>query len=419
MKQKLSQLKSRFKRGHIRYESEYKSNGKQKNMYFFREKPKTYSCSESDEYFITHLGSQEVMWNTSTKQHLQSKPKCKGNLKLVKTDHNIISTEWSLHCDSCPFKGDSYKMFKEVPRVEGSRGPLRSTLNLALGAALINSPIGAHVCREILLTLGINPGSESGIQNQITASGIQTVILGLDNLLYEQRKSMSQDDGTGDVISMDTQFRPKIYSSPAPHTFQAGNIAVTTAISNRTKKVVDVHIASKLCAKKQALQGKGIYVQCPEHEGKCTADLQPHESIGDEGRYAKEIAKDLKNVGYGLRGTCTDHDTKAANSFQEEWGEELEQLLDPIHLSKAQKRHTSKMEFSETMFWGRNKDTRDNSKKKFAEEIRQRCSAEISAAIRKCEGVKGSEEKKLAVQNLLLTSPFAILQCYKGIHIVK
>ena len=94
---------------------------------------------------------------------------------------------------------------------------------------------------------------------------------------------------TGDVAIMDTQFHPRIYSSTAPHTFQEGNVAVTTCISHRTSKVIGINTSSKHCAKRQALKRKNLEAECPKHEGRCTADLQPQDSIGDESRYVKII----------------------------------------------------------------------------------------------------------------------------------
>ena len=74
------------------------------------------------------------------------------------------------------------------------------------------------------------------------------------------------------------------------------------------------------------------------------------------------------------------------------------------------------MPFSEGMFFGKDKKMKALSKNRFAEEIRHRCSAEIKAAIRQCEHLKAVDRRKRAVQDLLVTTPFALAKCYQNDH---
>ena len=223
-----------------------------------------------------------------------------------------------------------------------------------------------------------------------------TVQLALDNLINERRIGISKDDGgTGDCGIRDVRYNTGAGMTNAPHTFQAASQAVLTVVSNRTQNIIDIVTTNKHCPKKWALKAKGVEVDCPHHEGECVADLRPEDAIGDEGRMATTSARRLKDIGYPLQATCCDKDSKSEDAFQKEWGDaKLEHLVDPIHLAKAQKRHIVRKVFSNQMFTGKTASTKASSKNRFGEEIKQRCNAEISAAMQACRPDLGREKNK-------------------------
>ena len=384
--------------------------------YELREDMPNPNTESSHEYFISNVGRQQIMWNNSHKHHIEKSPKCKGFLQLCKKQQLIISTSWFLKCNTCSFEGEVYKMYIESHINDGTPGRKPSSLNLALGAALIKSPIGPSVLSEIFLTLGIDPGSAKGLQMAMNISGNVIVELGYENLAAERHRSNINDDGTGDTILFDTRYNNPIFGSIAPHTFQPATQAVTTIVSHRTNKVIDIIFANKHCPKKWY----NIKVNCGDgsHQG-CVANLRPEDSIGDEGKYIRQSARNLKKAGYNVKATCSDRDTKAAEAFENEWDSPIEKLVDPLHLARGQKRQFTKSSFSEDMFYGKTKADRSLSRKRFAEEIKQRCTAEITTAINSinlCSSNNSGRNPKDIIQQKLQSTPFAVAECYKGNH---
>ena len=415
---------SRFKTGHpclaTKATNESNTDDTSRDQYPTRGKKATVHIEHDtkNEYFISNVGLQEKMWNSSFKEHIQSSPGCNGSLLLHKKQQFIISTSWLLKCDTCTYAGNVFKMYLESNLDESKPGTKPSSLNLALGAALIKSPIGPNVCHEIFLTLGIDCGSMRGLQNAMTSSGRKIFDLGNENLDAErQRASLEAEEGEGNVGIFDTRYNNPIYGSSTPHTFQPATQAVTTVVSNITKKAVDVVTANKHCPKCWNAPRKETTEKCKD----CIADTKSNEAMGDEGKYARQSARTLKKANCNFTGVCTDRDTTAADSFQEEWGEPLEKFVDPLHAARGQKRACLNATFSDAMLSGNNKKDKGFAKKRLAEEIKQRCTAEISAAIKHCTN-KANQSKanntdlKSDVQNALTTTPFAICECYKGNH---
>ena len=411
-------LATRFKDGHKRlagvegYLEPAEPRTKPPVLRYYNEE----NTNDKDEYFITHIGSQEMMWNESFSAHLKKNPHCTGKLCLNKKWQAVISTQWSLKCDQCPYESDRYCMYKPV--MSNKRGRKKSTLNLALGAALLQTPIGPWVCEEILLTLGIDPGSRIGIQRVMTESGKITVRLGKENMKEEQIKSELLRDGKKDTLSADTRYDNNQYSSPTPGTFQAGRQSVTTVVSHTTNKVIDTVFGNKHCPVAWALKRNNINVTCPEHEG-CLANLKFEDPIGNEGRYTRESARRLKDSNYKVGKIVTDKDSKGANAFADEYGEFIELLSDPVHLSRGHRRSTKQVPFSDTMFPG-TKRQKQFAKGRFAEDLKLRCTAEFNVAVILSKDpalkLETDEERKIVLTDSLSTTPEAILNCYKGDH---
>ena len=416
MKGRLKRLQSRFKKGHSKYKGcdEYLPPSEQTeepyNLRSSKDEPTT------DEYFISHVGCQESMWNESFRAHLNQSLNCEGNLKMKKTRHAVLSTDWLLHCDTCTFKSTSYMMYKTVPARHC--GQKHSSLNLAFGAGMIKSPIGPQVCREMLLTAGIDPGSKSGLQKVMNAAGEIIVGLGQDHLLEEQKKVqiLCKEEGVKSIMAEDLRYNNHQSASPAPGTFQAGTQAVATFCSFNTDKVVDVFVANKHCAKAFALRGKGIVVNCPDHDGKCSANMKMEDPIGNEGHYTRQIAQRFKQNGTPCDDLLVDGDSKGGNEFSDEMGGNVEVLKDTVHLARGQKRRLSKYIYSKEMFVGESADQKSHAKSRFCEDVRLRCTAEFNAVIKLSQDLDSDGEKKAFVTNKLANTPHGIVECYKGNH---
>ena len=407
-------LQTRFKTGHMRlpgleaYLNESVPRSTPPQL-----KPRAIEKNTDHEYFVTHRGQQELMWNESFAAHKKKNQNCIGYLRLDKRRQAIISTEWRLCCELCSFKSNKYPMFIYVPSTQ--RGQRSSSLNLALGAALIRSPIGPEVCREILMMIGINPGSKKGLQMAMNTSGRITVMLGLDNLLEEQANCKEIRNGKLATISEDCRYNNSQFASSAPNTFQAATQAVSTFVSHTTDKVIDVVFANKHCPVKWSLQKKNIFVECPDHDG-CLANMKYEEPIGNEGKYTAQCARRLREREYGVGKLSTDRDSQGGKAFVKAYGKPVELLTDPVHLSRGQKKAACKIEFSQEMLGGGTASQRSHNRNRFCEDVKLRCTAEFNAAVKLSSDQKTDDAKKEFLIDKLRSVPFTMTQCYQGNH---
>ena len=415
---KRKSIQSRFKTGHSRYKGceVYLLPCEPKlEPYKLRNTKDNYSDDGHDEYFVSHVGSEERMWNESFRAHQKQNPNCQDNLRMEKTRQAIISTDWLLHCETCPYRSESYMMYRKVSAKH--RGQKHSTLNLSLGAALLNSPIGPQVCTELLLTIGIDPGNKSGLQKVMNAAGEITVEIGLEHLSDEQEKlrTLCEAKGVKSKMAEDSRFNNHQSSSVAPGTFQAATQAVSTFCSFTTNKVIEVFVANKHCAKAFALRGKGRVVNCPDHEGKCSANMKMEDPIGNEGRYTKHVARKFKKDKTPCDELVVDCDSHGGKDFADELGG-VEILKDPIHLARGQKRNMIRYNFSNDMFAGHTAAQKAHSKTRFCEDVRLRCTGEINAVIEQSQYLDSDQEKRNFVTNKLKSVPDGIVHCYRGDH---
>ena len=144
--------------------------------------------------------------NHGFKDHLKSRPKCSGYLILNKKNQHVISTELKLSCSKCDWGGFEKKMYQEY-KCENDTLDGTSTLNTALGFALLNSGIGATGCLELFLYLGLNPGSRAGPQRLINSCGEIVNILG-QQVINETRQRLKEQFGHKWVCTFDTIYTP-------------------------------------------------------------------------------------------------------------------------------------------------------------------------------------------------------------------
>ena len=360
-----------------------------------------------DEYIIINISCLEGAWNSSNQQHRVNSPQCLGFLNMQKELQSCLSTSWSLRCDSCTFHSETYRMFKTVPTAARGRKP--SSLNRALGVALVKSPIGATVFSEIFLTLGINPGSVQGLTDIINAGSEICTNLCDQNTAAERQKLKHVPDV---AIEGDARYNNHINGNTP---FQAGTQVTWTVCENVSpeKKIIHVVTENKLCTQGARLRTKGEHVSCPEsHPGLCTATMKASESIGSEGRLASQSACVLKKEEIPLKIFTTDCDCEMANAFKEHFPN-AEWLKDSVHFSRSQKKAIKAAKFSDTMFPG-TKVNRQRNQRWFAEDVRQRCCAEMTAAINRSTHMKDGSLKIAKTNAFLLQTPQAIVDCYQG-----
>ena len=380
----------------------------------------------ADEYAILNIGLlEDMMFNGYTNHHLLH-PNCTGKLVMKKTQTNIISCSFMLFCYRCKYIQDkAFPTFHTVDvdtNVRDARGRKTSTLNLALGKALLSSPIGPEPFAEIFLRIGIDftMGARVSLQRLMTdKANSQIIELAEKNMALE--RAFLKDTYTEIRVSVDGRYNNRLIGDTP---FQAGTQSAFTVIENMTnlKRIIHLTLESKLCILGSKQRNLGKRVTCPNHkEGKCTADLNMWDSIGNEARPAEKSAKALKDEGINVVTVTNDGDAKMIAGFEKVFGDGIENLKCSRHFSKSHERKakTWAKQFSTQMFPGKTKAQRTRMQKWFASDVREYCSASLNEAIdyvRGCSEVETTEQFLEKLNWVLEDVPKSIVACYKGDH---
>ena len=363
----------------------------------------TASEETNTEYFIASTTHLNTLINESLKNH---NSECKGNLELVKHQQRMLSTSWHLKCNMCDFISSAQSMTNKKALGPGITGPKPSTLNEALGFALLKSSIGATQFKEIMLSLGISCGSLTSIQQQINKCGKAISAMAEENMFEERQKcKYNQDLG----ITLDGWYPTKFSCGP----WQASTQTTFTAMEAKTRKILAMYIGSKMCPQATKMRNLGIEVDCPFNHDKCTANLSKFASIGQEGAYASEVATTLKNENMTVSHFCSDADSKTKNGFLKVYPN-AEHYLDKNHLSRSLKRGLVNAKYSKNMFSVRTAKAKARAKTRFAGDMKYRVESEFRSFF---TSLKGTHEQKLEkmtdhVKKIIPT----ILECFKNNH---
>jgi hypothetical protein len=131
-----------------------------------------------------------------------------------------------------------------------------------------------------------------------------------------------------------------------------------------------------------------VTATCPNHSGKCTANIKTTESIGNEASYSEKCVSEFQtdqekvNIGY----FTTDGDSHASQGAARAQTTPIENLRDTRHFSKNFQKAIEKVCFSKQMFPGRNKADRQKIQHRFAIDIKRRCHLELDLAHRQFAG---------------------------------
>ena len=370
-------------------------------------------ANEKSLYFIAHQGNLEELMNHGFKDHLKSRPKCSGYLILNKKNQHVISTELKLSCSKCDWGGFEKKMYQEY-KCENDTLDGTSTLNTALGFALLNSGIGATGCLELFLYLGLNPGSRAGLQRLINSCGEVVNILG-QQVINETRQRLKEQFGHKWVCTFDTMYNNRLFSNNTP--FAGGTQAISTAVEEMSgdRLVIGLVTASKL---------KASVVKTDESEDekidKDTLYLQTCDNIADEGLYAFTMSQSLKEDGVSVSAIGADADSTIRSGVIKVFPDCLPQL-DTKHFSKTQKNKIKGTEFSDQLVKSHNTEKLSKQRKKkkigyLAQDIAARCTAEFNRAHSKCKHIKNVEQLRSALKEKTKYLAKTIVNCYQGKH---
>lgn len=370
---------------------------------------------KNSSYSILNISQLTVLWNNAIKEHTLlhcdkgPKKKCPGAFEMERTQLWIISSAYRVICTKCQYKSESVDMFQKKEKQGKGRKP--STLNHSVGMALIQSRMGASGFHELLLILGINPGSKRGLHKLIQQC-CGTVDTITKKTLDKQNRDLAKKFPDGINIGGDGRYNNKYSSSP----FQAGTqcLYTTVELDTKDKKVLSVQIINQNCIMGKRRIRNGERPLCPDHPY-CTATISRHTPISNEGEYAFAACESLKSQGLKVKTMTSDGDVKIDEGVKRSFPN-ADCLRDSIHVAKSQKNAIIAKQYSHSMFPGNEKE-RTKCKNWFAEDLRQRCSSELTRAERRSRK-KGQtkEEKMMKMNELLRNVPSAIVKCYAGSH---
>ena len=328
---------------------------------------------EKEEYYILHKGKLEELIKNTYRNHFKSRGDCEGDFHLIRCDKRIISTSWALNCDLCNFKSETTKLYRESDT--GRPGRNNSTLNDSLGMALSFSPIGARIFSDIMLGIGIDPGSRSCINDHITTACDKLNTMAEENMAEERTKLKNLPKAD---LSCDGRYNLRSRNAPC----QPATQTVFTVIENNSGegKVVDCVTRNKICSKGIALRQKGLEVMCPSETHKCTATMEPLGCISNEGEYVKESLTRMKEDGIRIASVTGDGDVKIKKAVRQSLGDDTETFNDPRHLANAMKRSIKNHNFSAEMFKSGKKGSLRQKKGWFADDMRVRLGWEFKHA---------------------------------------
>ena len=363
---------------------------------------------------ILNISRVCILWNKAFQEHnsLQAqskgKKKCPGDFDMQLTQQVIVSSTYKIVCNLCSYKSEPHDMF--LKKKSKAKGRPQSTLNWSVGMSLVQSRMGPSGFHDLLLIVGINPGSKRGL-SKLFQQCCNTVHKLTKAKIKAQNRQLAIKFPEGINTATDGRYNNK-YSSTL---FQAGTqcLYTTVELNTKDKKIVNVQIVNQICIDGSRKIKAGEEPLCPNHPY-CTADIARSTPISSEGVYAQSACEELKAQGLQVKSNTSDLDCAGVDKGIKAVFKDAVTLHDSIHVGKSHKRQIVGQEYSDQMFPGQNKKCISW----FAEDLKKRCASEFTRAENLVGKVKKqTEEQKIQKMNDLLKDvPRAIVQCYVGLH---
>lgn len=374
--------------------------------------PKPAETDYDNTYGVFHKGKLCDMWNKAFQDHGVFKSNCTGELKWDNEASEKRGLAWAmvLKCSRCSFKTAKTKLYDEVD-TQGA-GRKAATVNTGLQIGLSKQGISNTGIREVLVSANINPGSRRSMQDSANtvAAGIIEANTQDMNAITDYMQDLNTKIGRARShpipAEADGTYNNRIYGAPGNTPFQAGTQATFLVAENLTadKKIISAKTYSKLCS-------CSVNRNDPIHSTDCTANLEPYESIGNEGAYLTDAITDLNDRGVQIGDLTIDGDSSsrhAALEIIQPHGANVTPKYCTRHLTRVLEKHVQKTNFSKNMFTGGTKTEQDRVKNRFAFDMGDRINAEYNSAHAALSG------EVTALQQALPNISDAIIACYSG-----
>ncbi|CAG2251503.1 CTRB [Mytilus edulis] len=319
------------------------------------------------------------MWNEVFIEHRQISPMCTGFISWDLSAEQQRGAAWreKASCNECSYHSKMFNLYNEV--IAKKRGRRTAAINLSIQVAL------NHIA--------------------ISTTGLQKLFLG-SNIPAPSTSSMQH--------FADGMYNNPIYSGMGKTPFQPVTQCTYNMLENNTYKhsIVSTRQVSKLCSNKSEHKTK---TKVKSHKGHCSANIEMHDSIGSEERWAKDCLLDLKNDGLEVQEITTDPDSsafRAAESLFKAGTTNTQPIhfLDTRHVSANHRNFIKKMSGLKEIMPARLVSEKVKMLKKFALDMAARCQAEYNAAFDKFN------MDPVRVKVHLSYACHAIVSCYQGDH---
>ncbi|CAC5407270.1 unnamed protein product [Mytilus coruscus] len=186
----------------------------------------------------------------------------------------------------CKYESLVYPLYEEIGKEE-KKGRKAGAPNRRLQIGLADTDISNTAWCQLMRTVSHPAPSRTDMQRQSNKCGEMLVNINREDM-KQQRQIVKQ--------ALERSGFPTDTPIPAETPFQPGTQATTTIVENVTarKKIIAVHDANKLCKTASYLRSTGENAICPGHQGHCSANLKPWDSIGNEELYGELLADQLE-----------------------------------------------------------------------------------------------------------------------------
>ena len=361
-----------------------------------------------EEYRI--LAPIKLLDLVNTTMNVHNSTTCKGHFEWDELAEDKRGVCWSmgLRCTLCKYRSGKHKLYYEVP---SKRGRPAATANVGLQVGLAQNMISNTAMRQIFMCMNIVPPSYASMQKQANTVGETIIKCNEDDMHNEQDtiKHIQECRGTKNqsiAAEGDGRYNNALWSGGGKTPFQPATQMVYTVSENvsSSKKIIGVYTGNKLCKQATRLRSQGHKdVKCPDHRGKCTANLKETDSIGDEARGLKHIVENLK-PGLNIGAFTADGDSKAHTALSST----CTVYRDVRHFGKSLKKQIENAKFSDQVFPSHTKAGRTVIQKRFAADLTKRCNAEFH----RCHKETSGDASKLKARLTYITD--AIVLCYSG-----
>ena len=375
--------------------------------------------SEKNTFRLLRINELEQMWNEVFIEHRQISPMCTGFISWDLSAEQQRGAAWreKASCNECSYHSKMFNLYNEV--IAKKRGRRTAAINLSIQVALNHIAISTTGLQKLFLGSNIPAPSTSSMQH--SANVVSEIIEEYNQKdLVQKRKLLKEinilrgDNPNIINIQADGMYNNPIYSGMGKTPFQPATQCTYNMLENNTYKhsIVSTRQVSKLCSNKSEHKTK---TKVKSHKGHCSANIEMHDSIGSEERWAKDCLLDLKNDGLEVQEITTDPDSSAfrdAESLFKAGTTNTQPIhfLDTRHVSANHRNFIKKMSGLKEIMPARLVSEKDKMLKRFALDMAARCQAEYNAAFDKFN------MDSVRVKVHLSYACHAIVSCYQGDH---